>query len=89
LIHPSGSERAAPNFVSPVHRDWKPESLFVSKDGRVRIRDFGLAKLTQAQAATGDGPTFTLPEGTDPDGLLGNAGYISAISLYAPGLCDR
>jgi Tol biopolymer transport system component len=68
---------AAAHDAGIVHRDLKPENIWVTKDGRIKILDFGLAKLDPAKAASSDGSTVTLQQDTNPGHVLGTVGYMS------------
>jgi Tol biopolymer transport system component len=60
-----------------VHRDLKPENVMVSKDGFVKILDFGLAKLTSRGSGSDEGSQLPTMTQTTPGVVVGTVAYMS------------
>ncbi len=80
---------AAAHDKGIVHRDLKPENLFVTKDGRVKILDFGLAKLRPPRNVSAGSDVATAKQYTNPGTVMGTVAYMSPEQVRGQDLEQR
>ena len=68
-----------------IHRDIKPQNILISKNGKIKVTDFGIAKAINAQTLTTDNKTFGSVHYISPEQAKG--GFLnSSTDLYSTGI---
>ena len=71
-----------------VHRDLKPDNVMIARTGKVKILDFGLAKLREREEPSGEEPTQSA-EGSRDERVLGTPAYMSPEQAKGRGVGDQ
>ncbi|HWY31931.1 MAG TPA: protein kinase, partial [Candidatus Acidoferrum sp.] len=75
-----------------VHRDIKPENILLDRRGRVKVADFGLAKIIEPESGRADLKVRQRSEAAQqhgPTGVMGTPQYMSPEQIQAPGEVDH